>query len=401
MKKVNRREFIAAAGAGGLAALGMGPQDADGLVVHEWGVVTVIAGTAHSSLRTAGCTRKGAKEVDPTLPPFVLTWDRFIGNAIDLNGDLVPVRKPIVYFYSKEQRTISVRVSVPTGAPAAWWPPGATYSPRPDYHIPSGKRTPGGPRLKEIQARDGSLRWDRLVIALEGTGMEKAEGWWETARKTDAALVASGRKVEKFLFYDALVTFDPQVEVDWKKGGKIRLRNDSPEAYGHLFAVRVKEGKVSFAHLPELKAGATADLSTAPGAPETLAQALVEAGLFKKEAEGLVDILREEFFSIDGTRVLMVASREAYDRLLPIEITPAPKELRRVLVVQLECLDEERREEVAKWIEGLGAEGLDERATAAAKLRAFGLLAEPQIRAAAELSKDPEVKARLQDLLKR
>jgi hypothetical protein len=399
MKKINRRDFIAA-GAGGLAALGMRPQDDDGLVVHEWGVVTVIGGTSHSSLRTAGCKRSGATEVDPGLPPFVLTWDRFVGNNIDLNGDFVSVRKPILYFYSKKRMTASVRVSVPTGAPAAWWPPGATYSPRPDYHGPNrlGKR---GPKLKEIQARDGSLRWEALEIDPGKQGFQDAEGWWETARKTDATPVASGKRAEKFLFYDALVTYDPGVDVDWKKGGKVRLKNSSPDPFRHLFAVRVKEGEVSFAYLPELKAGAAADLSIQKGTPGTMAKTLVESGLYPKEADGLVEIWREEFFSIDGTRVLMVASREAYDRLLPIEITPVPKELRRVLVVQLECLDEERREEVARLIEGLGAEGLDERATAAAKLRAIGLPAEAQIRSAMEKAKDPEIKARLQDLLKR
>jgi hypothetical protein len=72
-----------------------------------------------------------------------------------------------------------------------------------------------------------------------------------------------------------------------------------------------------------------------------------------------------------------------------------------VLVVQLECLDEGRREEVEKLIENLGAEGVDERARAAAQLQSFGPLAEPQIRSAIEKARDSEVKSRLQDLLKR
>jgi hypothetical protein len=396
---MNRREFIAA-GTGGLAALSLRPQDDPGLVVHEWGIVTAIAGTAHSSLRTAGCTREGGKEVDPTLPPFVLTWDRFIGNAIDLNGDFVQVRKPIVYFYSKKRTTASVKVSVPTGAPAAWWPPGATYSPRPDYHGPSrlGKT---GPRLKEIRPKDGSLRWASVDIDPARTGFEEAKGWWETARKTDATPVVCGRKAEKFLYYDALVTYDPQVNVDWRKGGRVRLKNASSDSFHHLFAVRVKAGAVLFAYRGELKSGEDALLSLEKGTPGTLAETLVASGLYAKEAAGLVDIWREEFFSIDGTRILMVASRAAYDRLLPIEIAPVPKELQRVLFVQLECLDEERREEVSKLIEGLGAEGLDERGTAESKLRAYGLLAEPQVRGALENAKDSEIKARLQDLLKR
>ena len=59
---MNRREFMAA-GAGTLAALpAFARQDDGGLVVHEWGVITIPYGAvAGGNVRTAGAAMKGGK----------------------------------------------------------------------------------------------------------------------------------------------------------------------------------------------------------------------------------------------------------------------------------------------------------------------------------------------------
>ncbi|HLF93398.1 MAG TPA: hypothetical protein VJB14_08045 [Planctomycetota bacterium] len=67
-----------------------------------------------------------------------------------------------------------------------------------------------------------------------------------------------------------------------------------------------------------------------------------------------MEIWKEEFFRIDGARVLTILPRAAYDRLLPLEIQPAPKELQRVLIAHLECLDAEAREAIVSLVEQLG-----------------------------------------------
>ncbi|HLF93397.1 MAG TPA: hypothetical protein VJB14_08040, partial [Planctomycetota bacterium] len=74
----------------------------------------------------------------------------------------------------------------------------------------------------------------------------KADGWWETARKTDAAPVRCGGAAEKFLFYDALTPCDPGLSILWKEKGegeKVELKNVSEEPLRHLFALRVKRGR--------------------------------------------------------------------------------------------------------------------------------------------------------------
>jgi hypothetical protein len=220
------------------------------------------------------------------------------------------------------------------------------------------------------------------------------------ARKTDATPVRGKSGADKFLFYDALTLYDPGVEIRWKKGDRVQLRAPHDESLKHVFAVRVKDGACSSAYLKELAKGDRTELDLREGKPRNLAEILVEAGLYRKEAEGLVEIWDEEFFRFDGARILTLVSRNAYDALLPLSITPEPRELRRVLLAHVECLDPEVAASLEPLAEQLGSEEPRKRDAATAQLRARMPLAAQVLRDALAKARDPEVRARLEDLLR-
>jgi len=396
MDGLNRRDFLAL-GAGGLAALGA-RRDDGGLVVHEWGVVTIPYGAKESGVRSAGVRLGKRGEEIADLPKFVATWAGAVGKQI-AELEAMPVRKPVVYFYSKAEARVRLKVSIPGGRPDAWWPPADDFAPKAKFLNP--RQLGGRPqKLSEIEPKDGHLAWQTLTVDPAAGEFPKADGWWETARKTDAATVRHKGAVEKFLFYDALTLCDPGLSILWKKGGKVELHNGSEEPLRHLFALRVKDGRCSSAYHRELEKGGRVELAVAEGEPGNFADGLVDAGLYRKEAAAIVEIWKEEFFRIDGARVLTILPRAAYDRLLPLEIHPAPKELQRVLIAHLECLDAEAREAIASLVEQLGADELEKREAAATTLRARMPLAGSVIREALRAAKDAEIRGRLEDLLK-
>ncbi len=408
MRNYNRREFLGTSAAG-LAAIGVAgppPQEAPGVVVHEWGVITVANGSRIVNLRSAGAKRVAAGgELPAGLPAFAETWEAAFRGVVD-EWRRQPVDKPIVYFYSKERRELSFKVSVPTGRPRAWWPPTKDFGPRPK--LPNlgkrGLRRMGedeeeDPKPESVKGDGGHLHWSKLVLDPGATDFRPADGWWSVARKTDSTPVRAGKDAEKFLFYDAFAKYDQEFKVRWLKTDLVRIENPGPLAQRHLVALRVRDGKCDSATHRLLKPGESVVLELKPGRPAGLADSLVEAGLYRAEAGGLVAAWEDEFFGIDGHRVLAVLPRETYDALLPAEISPAPAAFERVLVAQVECLGPERRAEVLELIERLGAETPDTRQSAAAELRRLGALAEETLREALRTAADPEVAAQLQALL--
>ena len=419
---ISRRDFIAI-GAAALASRSAFGQEAGDLVVHEWGVVSLAYGSSvWGNARSAGSKAMKGKEVASDLPKFVATWEDHIKEQIN-DWRCQPVDKPVVYFYSSKAMDVSVEVAIPTGRPKAWWPEATTFQPgfvgRPMRGLEKLDDDDINPKLDQIKPVNGLLRWDKLSLDPGVKSFPKADGWWSAARNVDATAFRFvepkelrfglqresrlGRKeprAEKFLFYDALMPVDPQLDLQWKKTGEVSVTNRSAGALGAIIAIRVKDGKCSSATHGALAKGASVVLTPVEGAP-ALAGALVKAGLYEKEAASIVEIWKEEFFQVDGVRVLALLPRAFYDTLIPITIKPAPKEMARVLVAHVECLDVELQAMVAAAIEKFSSDSIEEREVAAQKIRELGALAEHQVRRAAERAKDEEVKSRLLELLKR
>ena len=378
VEPLNRRQFIGM-GAAGLAALGLSarPQEADPFVVHEWGVLTVPHGATWAGLRSWSGE-------DARMPDFVLHWTASVGKLIEeWKNTPVIIDKPVLHFYSKSRRTVSVRVDVPTGRPKAWWPPAAEFGPKPK--LPRRNRRgffrkpPPSPKIAEIKPEKGFLSWTDVVVDPSLTIPEqpavKEDQWWATARKIASTPIRRGSVTERFIFYDALAPFDPKLTIGWSDDGV-----PVPNRKG-AFGLRVRDGKA-------------AGLD-----PDGLTRALVGAGLYEDEAKRITEIWTPEFFRTDGARVLYLMERAEVDALLPMRITPAPDEFRRVMIVHVECLTPEEDRTVSALIEQLGDDDATRRDGAMEALKKLGPRAEGFLRRTHRTTRDPEIRTRVSRLL--
>jgi len=351
----------------GLATLGVTPPNAGerGLVVHEWGTFTSIAGEDG----TAVDWRPLAGESD--LPSFVY-------NIADLqNGAGVRVRwhgkqditarvrmeTPVVYFYSDREMTVSVKVGFPKGRITEWYP-------------------------RADSVRDG-IDWGRVKILRDvpmSFPMEKEPSRYYAARETDASPIRvcseAGNEMEKFLFYRGVGFFDPPLAVTLE-GDKVRVKNLGTNRVAELILFERHNGRIAY-RIQRSDTGDTVMVRmTESGSLESLfaqvEKILVDHGLYKKEAKAMLKTWRDSWFE-EGLRVFYVLPRNTTDAVLPITIDPQPTQLVRVLVGRIEIITPEMESAIRAEIQRLNDPSPDVRAAARTALRKQGRFAEPVVK---------------------
>ncbi len=78
-----------------------------------------------------------------------------------------------------------------------------------------------------------------------------------------------------------------------------------------------------------------------------LERELISAGLYKDEAEALLNTWELSYFKSPGLRAFYVCPREVVDRLLPLTVTPAA-EIQRVMLARIELVTPEQRAAMAR-----------------------------------------------------
>jgi len=276
---------------------------------------------------------------------------------------------------------------------------------------------------KDIQERAANKQSEISKPVLLPVATEQT---WKYVRDTDSAFVKidarkdNGERAtqfEKFLFYRGLGTFSMPVEVHSAEGTDgltLRLHNSSNDALRGLFAVNVEKDKIQFARLDDLAAQGILEVNLTPrftspesfeqGVPQVkaaVASVLIEAGLYAKEAQAMVNTWERSYFKTQGLRLLYLVPRQRVDAVIPIHIKPAPDKLVRVMVGRIEVLTPARERQIAKYVADLGADNFRIRETATANLEGLGRLTEPSLRRVLQSSADPEVRSRAQSLIER
>ncbi len=405
MSDFTRREFLA----GGLAmAAGATafPQDSgSGLVVHEWGVLTMAQEASWSKARTGGI-RLDAKRTEIASPPpdFAASWTALVGKQIEeWKNRPLDIDKPVVYFYTDRLQTVTLRVGVPSGRPALWWPPVSDFSPRPP-RLDWGNSFPNPPPpIESIEPKEGSLIWQGLQVdssrgATRFRSVPK-EHWWQVARETDAATVSAQGQFERFVFYEALSPVTSSLSVEWSEDSVV-VRNTDTVPVSPVIAIRVQKSSVQLAAADTISSGE--ELRLAPNSSDisALESRLRRAGLFEKEAAGMAKIWRTEFFETDGLRVLYFMPETRIRSLLPMQIEPAPDKLVRVLLVHIECLSPGTIRDIDTLIAQLKSDDLNERDGATEALRKLLPRSEGRLRRALKTAKDLEVRSRIESILR-
>ncbi|HYR58200.1 MAG TPA: hypothetical protein VEO95_06210, partial [Chthoniobacteraceae bacterium] len=288
---------------------------------------------------------------------------------------------PVIYFYSAQPRTVDVAVTFPSGTITEWFP----------------RDTPAARNDRTAPA----LRWSGVQIVPRGDAaagalpLEKSGSHYYAARETDSDFVrvAAGAEceTEKFLFYRGVGNFDAPLKVTSAEtgGAALTLENCGKEELGILFVCEVRppvadsgpQFVVTFQRIEKLPAGKvqTVKLIGAASSEDSrsdlaaqLRDALTAAGLYRAEAAAMVRTWEDSWLGEPGVRVLYILPRAWTDGILPLQFTPAPRELSRVMVGRAEVLMPAAERALATELQRFRSRDQGERATAIGNIRALG-----------------------------
>jgi hypothetical protein len=366
--------LILALGIGARASLSAEKSTLD---VHEWGTFTSVTGADGVQLEWAPLL-DGAP-----LPDFVHRVDRAPAAAGGktppplTKGEtrgLVRMETPVIYFYSAGDMEASVRVGFPNGRITEWYPHADVAGEAFDsIHWPHVHVSPGA----------------RLPLSQCGNH-------YYAARETDAAVLgaeAAGRvEFEKFLFYRGVGNFAQPLQARLEAGG-VQLQNVKPGVISTALVFERAGDILGYKFEHQIDGPRTVRRPVPPGSLDDmlseLGKALEDAGLFHKEAQAMIETWRSSWFE-DGVRVLYVLPREATDRILPLQITPPPRSLERVLVGRVELITPEDEQEVESHLQSMKTQPPIEQEQTRARLAGrFGRFLEPIIEQIAR--RDPEL----------
>jgi len=374
---------LAACGLAGATVAAKSKSPDDLLVVHEWGTFLSMNGSD-------GVTLDGMYHEEHALPEFVhaRSRDQLHIRASDLKGET-----PVIYFYTRQPRKVSVRVGFPQGVWTQWYPQAEKVGPSWEQFGSA------------LEPKHGHITWEAQILpAASGQRAPtlpatSSDALWNYARDVDAAYVrttdethGNRSEVERFLFYRGLGQAKMPLGLAYAEGGTLSLPDTAGLSLKHLFVLRVEKGKAAYRYLPELRPGdrlknvlpleanmkpiadTTAQIS------EDLANRLGQSGLFPKEARAMVNTWRRSYFENDGIRVLYILPQSWTDDFIPMTLNPKPDKLVRVMVGRTELLTPEREAQAGAAVRDLASGETVRREKAFDWLRDQGRYVEPILR---------------------
>jgi hypothetical protein len=289
-----------------------------GLTVHEWGTFTSIAAEDGAAVPWVSLSPPA------DLPCFVY---HLSAQCIKCGANRVRMETPVIYFYSVQPLTASVRVDLPSGLITEWYPQATQVS----------RLQPG-----MTYGNEGNVEW-RAVQISPGTTAEFPNAGdfshYYAARETDSAPLRVGDQAEKVLFYRGIADFDIAVQPKFLPDGKLEIRNAGPDAVGFAILFENRGGKTGYRVIRDLRGSTlldSPDLTADVGSVhQELAGALTAAGLYSKEAAAMIETWRDSWFE-EGMRIFYLVPRKIVDAVLPLKIAPTPAATERVFVGRVE-----------------------------------------------------------------
>ena len=319
--KAIRWAFVFAATAALSAGAAKIGQPEDGLVVHEWGTFTSVAGHAGEAVVWQPLVGP------PDLPCFV----NHLGIR-NLKGVPATIRMetPVIYFYAPHPLTASVRVRFPQGKITEWYPQASRSS-------------------------DSAMEWNGVNV-LPDTQLafpvdKRGNSHYYAARETDAAALRIGKEEEKLIFYRGVGNFAVPLRPRFVAEGRVLLNAGASEIPAAVLFEN-RGGKIAFRALGAVRGEMTANMP-ADGSVDSLRQQmqqiLISQGLYAREAQAMLETWRDSWFE-QGVRVLYIVPRETVDAVLPLDITPKPSAMARVFVGRVELRAPWMQQEIGRAI---------------------------------------------------
>jgi hypothetical protein len=381
-------------------------KNASDLVVHEWGTFTSVAGKNGVALDWRPLN--GASD----LPKFVYTMDEADGYRNTYGSKFeasqkgyivarVRMETPVIYFYTKKEMEVSVRVDFPKGKVTEWYPQAGVVNAQ--YAKGQTGRN----------AVDG-INWGAVKLLPNETPdylREVAYSHYYPARETDSVPIqvcnADKTRVEKekFLFYRGVGNFDLPLKVKLN-GEQVVLgtsgQSDPARRLTNLVVFENRGGRIGYELVPAL-VGET--VVARPRLTKNLTQvfdelekALVSQGLYAKEAKAMIETWKDSWFE-EGLRVFYILPPATTDEILPLSVQPRPKETVRVLVGRAEVITPEMEEDVRRQVGRLRSVSAEERGAAETYLKKYGRFFEPILKSLLESERDPKVRSEIEKLI--
>jgi hypothetical protein len=390
----------------GPAALGAAQES--GLIAHEWGTFTSMQGSQ-------GMVLDGLHHESERLPAFVHTnlgtsrESPFLGYGDGSFDTLVravnsKMETPVIYFYTKTKRKVSVQVDFTNGLLTQWYPraaqapdaTGAVAGEAASRRVPRGVVDVGG-------IERSTLAWDLELTpfgepAPSGIPAVEAHDPWQYAREVRAAYVTSrgaeAVEADHYVFYRGLGRMTPTIDVQALAHGFVVVRNTGAQEVKGAFVLEMGTTSGRFQKLVDLGLGASRPVALGPvplvARDKVVAElstevqkSLVEQGLYEDEAIAMVRTWAPTWFASEGTRVISFVPREVTDAVLPLKITPTPDTLVRVLVARHEYLTPEAEADISNALRDRLSGDATKRDAAMRRLGRLGRFLEPAVRAVA------------------
>jgi hypothetical protein len=304
-----------------------------GLVAHEWGTFTSIAGED-------GRAVQWMPQAGPTdLPCFV---ERVKGGFKGILAGTVRMETPVIYFYSPQAMTVDVRVRFRQGVITEWFP------------------RPGGTAITPVTAAAalrGELAWTNVKVMPGNTAqfqVEREPNHYYVARETDAAPLQVGAEHERFLFYRGVGRLPPPIAATVLPDGQIVVSHTRGDALGDIILFENRDGATAYTArqtaADRVAFNPLEPQAESPSPQLQLQKTLVAHGLYPREAKAMIDSWRGSWFE-QGTRLFYIVSGSAVEGMLPLEINPQPSEVKRVFVGRIEIATPKTLEEVRAALE--------------------------------------------------
>lgn len=356
--------------------------------VHEWGTFTTFSGSDGVPLGWWTPSLEGPA----ALPEFVHTIGMKTGGAYAMR-----METPVLYFYANQPTEVSVRVDYRQGMLTDIFPPGKREIIQPlDPLRPSSAYT----WKIDLLPPDSTARNDVPSVRTRGAhyahAREVPSAWIVRAQPRPGDDPKSKANTEKFIFYRGAGAGTFPLRTWLGEDGSLSV-GASSEITTEAFLVRVQNGVVHWRAAPirtkpERDGRIQRFRIAAPekdGSDETLAaalrQALSAAGLTSAEAEAMVATWHEAWLAEEGTRLLYLLPETWINEQLPLEISPEPKELKRVFVARSELFPPEQEQMMVKALTGPHTDA--ERASMISALR-LGRFTHPALERAVKINEN-------------
>jgi hypothetical protein len=301
------------------------------LAAHEWGTFTAIAGVDGQPIEWLPVQLLGK----PELPSFV---EHFRGVGKDILSGTVRLETPVIYFYTAQETSVSVRVSFSKGFITEWYPHATGLQPS----------TPLSSEALYKPHDDGSIEWDSIRLApnlATDFPREKAASRYYAARDTSATPVSvrtpAGEQHEKFLFYRGVSTMPLPLSAKVLPSGAIVFDNLADQPIPALIVFERRGDKIGYRFVASPQDHEVFEVPSVSGTINSVRRdlevLLTAQGLYPEEAYAMLETWGDTWFE-EGSRLIYIAPRRYVDSILPLSISPTPRELSRVFVGRLELI---------------------------------------------------------------